>query len=217
MKKIIIILFLFCLLYACYYIYKVTENDNLDIVLIGDKVVDNPYLKDIGKIDKINNDFVDRDFMIKDMVNIIKYNQELDIGNKEESIHQLLMNSDMVIISLGMNDIYYKLNDNTKEIYTYLNEMIDNYEIILKEIKRYDYQKVYVLGYYNISNRYNDIFSYVNYKLKNMVKEYGYEYLDLNKILNNKGEFYEKKDNFYLNKAGYREIYKLIVENLGKY
>ncbi len=217
MKKIILILFLFCLLYACYYIYNVTEEHKLDIVLIGDNIADNPYYKDIDNVGIINRDFVNRDYRLRDMVNILKYNQELDVNDKTESIHKLLMDSDIVIISLGMNDIYYKLNDNTREIYTYLNDMVNNYQEILKEIKRYDYQKVYILGYYDIDNRYSDVFSYVNYKLKQVTKEYGYEYLDLHKILYNREDLYQKKDNFYLNDKGYKEIYKIIVENLKKY
>ena len=217
MKKIILILFLFCLLYACYYIYNATEEHNIDMVLIGDNIADNPYLKDIDNIGKINKDFVSEDYHITDIVNIFKYNQEMNIGDREESIHQLLKQADIVIISIGTNDLYYKLNDNTKEIYTYLNSIISNYEIILKEIKRYDYQKVFVLGYYNINNSNTDIFSYINYKLRNVTKEYGYEYLDLNKILYNNEKYYLKRDNFYLNNAGYKEIYQLFVEKLKKY
>ena len=217
MKKIILILFLFCLLYACYYIYNATEDHDIDIVLIGDSVVDNLHLKQMDNIDLINKDFVNKDYHITDVVNIFRYNQEKNISGKAESIYQLLNEADIVIISIGTNDIYYKLNDDTKEVYTYLNSIIDNYEKILKEIKRYDYKKVFVLGYYNIANRNNDIFCYVNYKLKNMVNEYGYEYLDLNKILYNNEKYYVKNDTFYLNETGYDKIYQLIVEKLEKY
>ena len=214
MKKIILLLFLFCLLFACYYIYKVTEDSEIDVVLIGDSIIDNPYLDNTFVINKY---FVDRDYRINDIVNIIKYNQELNIDSKDVSIHQLLKKSDIVFISIGMNDLYYKLNDDIKEIYTYLNDMINSYEIIFKEIDRYDNIDVYVLGYYNISNQYNDIFTYINYKLKMKTKEYGYKYLDLGNLLNNKKEFYIKIDNFYLNGNGYSKIYELIVENLKKY
>ncbi len=214
MKKIILILFLFSLLYACYYIYKTTEENNLDIVLIGDSVANNPYLNDIKNVGNINNDFVNNDYHINDIVNILTYNQELYISNKTVSIHQLLKQDDIVIISIGMNDIYYKLNDNLYEIYTYLNEIVYNYDKILNSVNHYNHQKVYILGYYNINNKYNDIFNYVNYKLRKLADKYGYIYLDLNKILYNNDNFYVKKDNFYLNNDGYGEIYKLIVEKL---
>ena len=216
MKKIIFILFLFFLLYACYYIYNITEDNKLNVVLIGDTIADNPYLDNYPNINKINKDFINRDYHLKDLLNIIKYNQELDIDNKTESIHKLLKESDIVIISIGMNDIYYKLNDNTKEIYSYVNDIINNYNIILKEISKYDNKYVFILGYYNITNKNNDIFTYVNYKLKNIVNNYHYTYLDLNKILYNNKNYYQKSNVFYLNNAGYEQIYKLIVENLKK-
>ena len=115
-----------------------------------------------------------------------------------------------------MNDIYYKLNDNTKEIYTYLNNILNNYEEILKEISNYDYQNVLILGYYNIENQHNDIFTYANYKLQKMALSYNYTYLDLNKILHDNQKYLKESNNFYLNNDGYYQIYQLIVENLKK-
>ena len=217
MKKIILLLFLFCLLFACYYIYKITEEHDLDITLIGDNIADNPYLIDISNVGRINNDFINKDYHITDLLNIIRYNQELKIADKYESIHKLLKDSDIIIISIGMNDLYYKLGDNTKEIYTYLNDIVNNYEQILLEISKYNCRNVYVLGYYNINNNYNDVFTYINYKVKNLTNKYGFIYLDLNKILYNNDNFYLKTDNFYLNNRGYRKIYELIVENLENY
>ena len=215
MKKIILILFLFFLLYACYIIYNLTEDKNKSITLIGDNIANNPYINNIENI-SVNNDFINKDYHINDLLNIIKYNQELDIDNKTESIHQILKKSDIVILSIGMNDLYYKLNDNTKEIYTYLNSMINNYELIIKEISRYDYQNVYILGYYNITNKNNDIFTYINYKLSSIAKNYNYSFIDTNKILNNKPEYYQNETSFNLNNKGYYQIFNILVENLKK-
>lgn len=215
MKKIILILFLFFLLYACYIIYNLTEDKNKYVTLIGDNIANNPYLKNIENT-SVNNDFINKDYHINDLLNVIKYNQELDIDNKIESIHQLLKKSDVVILSIGMNDLYYKLNDNTKEIYTYLNNMINNYEIIIREISRYDYQNVYILGYYNITNKNNDIFTYINYKLSSIAKNYNYSFIDTNKILNNKPEYYQNERSFNLNNKGYYQIFNILVENLKK-
>ena len=213
MKKIILVLFLFLLCYACYYIYTVTEDNNLDIVAIGDSVAYNPY--QINK-SNYNYDFVNKDYHINDLLNIIKYNQEIEMNNKTESIHQLLKKADILIISIGMNDIYYKLNDNHKEIYTYFNNILDNYEEILKEVSRYDYKAVYIFNYYNIYNSQNDLFTYINYKLNKLANKYHYQYLDIAKILSNREEYYQKADDFTLNNAGYRQIYNILVEKIKK-
>ena len=214
MKKIILILFLFLLCYTCYYIYNITEDKNLDIVAIGDDIASNPYLK--KETNTFNTDFINKNYRINDLLNIIKYNEEITINDKEISIHQKLKKADILIISIGMNDIYYKLNDNPKEIYTYLNNVLNDYEEILNEISKYDYKAVYILNYYNTSNKYNDLFTYINYKLNKIASNYNYIYLDIAKILNNKPEYYQKNGDFALNDKGYRQIFEFIVENLKK-
>ena len=198
----------------CYIIYNLTEDKKLNILSIGDAISYNDNLN--KKAYNYNSQFVNKDYRIIDLLNVLKYNEEIKKEDKTISIHQLLKKSDILIISIGLNDIYYKLNDNTKEIYTYINNMLDNYKEILNEINNYDYKKVYVLGYYNITNKNNDIFTYINYKLEKLSNTYGYSYIDLNKILYNNPKYLVKKNNYYLNNEGYQQIYNLIVENLKK-
>ena len=212
MKKIILILFLFL---SCYLIYNLTEDKSQSYLVIGDLVADNPYLKNNNL--KYNNTYINENYRIIDLLNTIKYNQEIKVNNKSISIHRLLKNNDILIISVGMNDIYYKLNSEIKNIYTYINDMVNNMDILLSEIDRYNYQKVFVLGYYNITNKHNDIFTYLNYKMKKITNKYNYDYIELNNILGNNPNFYSKSNNFNLNNQGYNEINKIIVEKLKKY
>lgn len=212
MKKIMLILFLFLIIFACYLTYKLTINTTPYYLSIGDITADNPYLKKNSQI-TYNNYFINKDNNIKDLVNIIKYNQEIEIDNKYISIHQLLKKADIVILSIGTNDIYNKLNEDTKEIYTHLNKMINDIEYILNEIKRYDYKKVYVLGYYNTTTKNNDIFTYINYKLKKITQSKNYTFIDLNQSLKNEPKYLIKENNYYLNETGYRIIYNILKEN----
>ncbi len=210
MKKIILILFLFL---SCYLIYNLTETKEISYLVIGDTIADNPYInKSI-----YNNDFINEDYRIIDLLNIIKYNEEINKESKIISIHRLLKNTDILIISIGMNDIYSKLDSNTKNIYTYINDMINNLDNLLSKIDKYNYQKVFFLGYYNITNTNNDIFTYLNYKTKKLVNNYHYEYVDLNNLFKNNSKYYQNNNEFYLNNAGYNEINKIIVEKLKKY
>ena len=211
MKKIIILLFLFFLPIFCYLIYNVTEKKEKYILAIGDEIANVVELSSNENI-KYDNNFINEDYRISDISNILKYNKEITKDNKTISIHMLLKKADIVIISIGMNDIYYKLNDDVKDIYTYINNMLETYEEVLDEISRYDYQNVYILGYYNIASKNDDLFVYTNYKLKNIVKKYGYKYIELNNILHNNSKYYQKSNDFGLNKAGYEQILKLIVE-----
>lgn len=217
MKKIIIILFLFLISFSCYYIYKVTERKTLNIISIGDNIALDNYLTNNKKIGLYNIDFINNDNNITNLLDTIKYNKEIIKEDKTISIHQILKKSDIVIISIGMNDIYYKLNSDNKEIYTYLNNIIYNYEEILKEINKYDYKEVFILGYYNITNKKNDIFSYINYKLSKLSNKYNYTFIDLNNIFYNNPKYLLKKDNFRLNNKGIKEINKILVEKIKKY
>ena len=207
MKKIILILFLFL---SCYLIYHYTEDKEPSYLVIGDTIADNPYIKNNTK--KYNNTYIDEDYRIIDLINIIEYNEE-----KEISMHRLFKNTDILIISIGMNDLYYKLNMDKKNIYTYLNDIVKNIDIFLTEINRYKYDKVFILGYYNINNDNNDIFTYINYKIKKLSNKYKYEYIDLYNILSNNNQLYQKSNHFTLNNKGYNEINKIIVEKLKKY
>ena len=111
MKKIILILFLFL---SCYLIYNLTEDKTLSYLVIGDTIADNPYIE--KNANKYNNDYINQDYRIIDLSNIIKYNEELEVENKQLSIHRLLKNADILIISIGMNDLYYKLNSNNQNL-----------------------------------------------------------------------------------------------------
>jgi len=212
MKKIILILFLFLLCIACYIIYHKTKSNKLYITSLGDSLATYQYIN--NNVKKYNVDFTDKDMHINDLLNILKYQYKKDTTSH---VHQNLKKSDIVIISVGMNDIYYKLNNDTKEIYTFINNIINNYEEIFKEINKYDYKQVYVLGYYNITNQNNDLFNYANYKLKKIAKNYNYIYLDLNTYFYNNQQYLKKETNFYPNKEGFEQITNLIVEKLKKY
>lgn len=216
MKKIIYLLFLFLFIFMCYLIYELTDNDNLTCLVIGDSIADNIYLRENKKINNYNNQFINKDHRMIDLLHIIKYNEEINYQNNTISIHQLLKQSDIVIISIGMNDIYAKLEDDPKNMYTYLNEMVNNMELILDEISRYKNTKIIVLGYYNIFDKKNDLFIYINYKIKRITEKHDYIYIDTNKNLNNNQKYLLKNNQFYLNDHGYQKINELIVEKLEK-
>lgn len=213
MKKILLILFLFL---SCYIIYAKTYDDKKFYLAVGDGITAGyndiiiNYLDNLDILKEYNNSFINKDYRIKDLIRVIKYNEEMNINNKSVSIHYLLKEADIITLSIEMNDIYYKLNNNTKDIYSYVNEMINDMEILLDSIKKYSCNKVIVLGYYNITNKNNDIFTYLNYKVKSLVETYGYDYIELANIINN--EHLQSTDNYYLNEEGNQLISKLIVE-----
>lgn len=231
MKKIISILILFL---SCYFIYNLTIDNELFYLSIGDgiakgitddgKVSEYNYTDSIknyliskNKLKGFNNSFVDKDYRITDLLRIIKYKEEIVVNNDHISINELLKQADIVTISLGMNELYYKILVDNNNIYSYIDGMLSDMELLLKEVDRYNHKKVIVLGYYNTTNNNKDIFNYVNYKLKNIVDKRGFEFIDIDKTINNNTNYFTKNTNFYLNNVGYQKISQIIVEKINKY
>ena len=231
MKKIISILILFL---SCYFIYNLTIDNELFYLSIGDGIAKgitdegnvseynytdsiNNYLTSKNKLKGFNNSFVDKDYRITDLLRIIKYKEEIVVDNDHISINELLKKADIVTISLGMNELYYKILVDNNNIYSYIDGMLSDMELLLKEVDRYNHKKVIVLGYYNTTNNNKDIFNYVNYKLKNIVNKRGFEFVDVDKIINNNTNYFTNNTNFYLNNGGYQKISQIIVEKINKY
>ena len=87
MKKIILLLFLFLLPLICYLIYNLTEKKETYILSIGDEIANIIEMSDKDNI-IYNNDFIEKDYRVIDVLNILKYNQEKNKDDKSISLHQ---------------------------------------------------------------------------------------------------------------------------------
>ena len=217
MKKIILILILFL---SIWFIYNYTIDDKINYLVLGNDFSigdDNyslyvkDYLDSKNVLGNYNSSFVDLDLRITDLINKIKYNESVVINNKTIGINMLLKNADIITISIGMNELYYKLSINNENIYTYMKDMVNDLGVLFNLINRYNHKKVFVINYYNI-NKYNkDIFNYLNYYLENLCKKEDFEYVDVSEVLDNNIINYENSSNFYLNKHGNRKISEFII------
>ena len=174
------------------------------------------YLESKNKLSSYNTTYTNNDYRITDLLRIIEYNEEEIVNDKPLSIHKLLKESDIITLSIGMNELYYKLTINTDNIYSYIDEMMEDMSKLFHEINKYNHKQVFVLGYYNITNDNQDIFNYANIKLKNLCLKEGYTYIPLNSILNDK-IYFQNDNKIYPNKLGYQQIYKIIVEKIKNY
>lgn len=221
MKKIIFILVLFL---SCYLIYNLTINDKLTYVSIGDYLSKDKtytfyikeYLESKNKLLSYDTTYTNEDYRITDLLRIIEYNEEKKINNKYVSIHKLLKEADIITLSLGMNELYYKLAINNDNIYSYIDEMMKDMAKLLEEINKYNHKQVFVLGYYNITNTNQDIFNYANIKLKELCIKEGYTFIPLDSIIDD-SIYLLNSDKIYLNTLGYHEIYKVIAQKIKNY
>lgn len=220
MKKIILILILFL---SIWFIYNNTVDDKINYLVLGNDLSmgeDNyslyvrDYLNSKNILGDYNSSFVDLDLRITDLINKIKYNDSVSINYKTVGINMLLKNADIITISIGMNELYYKLGINNENIYTYIKDMVSDLEELFNLINRYNHKKVFVINYYNINNYNKDIFNYLNYYLEELCKKEDFEYVDVSEVLDNNIINYENSGNFYLNRYGNKLIGDFIVDRL---
>ena len=229
MKKIIFIIILFL---SCYIIYNLTIETKLNYLTIGDSLSSGiniygikqygysdyvkDYLEDKAILKNYNDSFTDSDYRITDLLKVIEYNETKNINGKDVGINQLLKQADVITLSIGMNELYYKLKMNNGNTYSYMTELLKDMKELLKHINRFNHKKVFVLGYYNISG-YQEEINYINTKLKSIVNNEGFEYIELSNIFDNNPIFFDKSDSFIPNNEGYLKISKIIVEKLKNY
>lgn len=221
MKKIIFTIILFL---SCYLIYTLTNNNNLNYVTLGDSlskgvtpyfangygysnyIVD--YLKKNNKLNSYNDDFTGVDYRITDLINLININYETN----NQTINQAIHSADIITISVGMQELYYKINTNDTNIYTYIDKMLEDTEELFRLIRKNNNKKIYMLGYYNTKNTNQDLFNYANIKLKEICQKNKITYIDTQSIFYKNTTYFENPNSFNPNLQGYYKIYEKIIE-----
>ena len=221
MKKIIFTIILFL---SCYLIYTLTNNNNLNYVTLGDSlskgvtpyfangygysnyIVD--YLKKNNKLNSYNDDFTSIDYRITDLINLININYETN----NQTINQAIHSADIITISVGMQELYYKINTNNTNIYTYIDKMLEDTEELFTLIRKNNNKKIYMLGYYNTKNTNQDLFNYANIKLKEICQKNKITYIDTQSIFYKNTTYFENPNSFNPNLQGYYKIYEKIIE-----
>lgn len=221
MKKIIFTIILFL---SCYLIYTLTNNNNLNYVTLGDSlskgvtpyfangygyssyIVD--YLKKNNKLNSYNDDFTSIDYRITDLINLININYETN----NQTINQAIHSADIITISVGMQELYYKINTNDTNIYTYIDKMLEDTEELFTLIRKNNNKKIYMLGYYNTKNTNQDLFNYANIKLKEICQKNKITYIDTQSIFYKNTTYFENPNSFNPNLQGYYKIYEKIIE-----
>ena len=226
-KKVVFLISFICLiLLVILYLHnklldlRSKTNKNIDIAEIDelvrndDPIIDDNYLF-VGDfyIDDFN--FDDYDF------HYVKSSEDdLSTSKVLESINDKIYkyNPSKVFINLGYVDL---VTDKS------VNEIISNYEEIIKNIKlNRPYAEIYVISVFPINNDYddfdenidNDKIKELNKKLETMCSDNKVEYVDVYKsLVDNNDELNDKytEDGYHLNKDGYK-VFKQAIDNIIK-
>lgn len=225
MKKIITILS--CILIV-FLIFIFAKDNKINYLSIGDTLTRginsydtygngyNDYVKNYLKRNNLlrsfNSDYYNNSIIgfESDIIN----NKTIVINDKEYYIKKMLRESDLLVISIGMDELAYYFNSDVNKVHQEFDKMLLNLEDFINVIRDYAKNKVLFVGYYNPSDRYSsdidELFYYIENSLEKMLNKYDVDYIKLyEKVKENK--YLDNSDNYHLNSKGYLMIANEII------
>ncbi len=241
MKKLFVLLCIFlAVITICYFakdqrVYYVSLGDFLSEGITPKNEVGASYsdfIKDHfesqGLLKFYTKAYTNQNYRTIDLINDIQNN-----AVKERiPIKQALDKANLITLSVGSNDIFYKMGINDmnyninsiNDAYPYIAEVLKDMDRLFQLIDKYSHCKVLVTGFYNplssLSNMYakelEPLFLYANDELKKLCDQYDYTYVDIYSLLKENAQFFPNKNNIHLSKEGYLAIAQAILGKIEK-
>ena len=157
-------------------------------------------LERTNKLEKYINNFSDQDYRITDLIHDIESNKVITIDNRDQTLQNALIKADILTVKMGDNELNYKI-DTTEinELFSYCDTLISDIEKMFMMIRKYCKEDIYFIGFYNIhSDYYDEIYDYINLKVKDLSKNYNIKFIDVENLNEDKNN--EKIYNDIINK-----------------
>lgn len=123
-------------------------------------------LKNKEKLEKFV-EFKYNDLRVTDLMNMIQNNDYIYIDNKKQTIQNALIKADIITLFIGMSEIEYSFNKPDQEdVYEYLDTFLSDMTILLKEVRKYSKEKIFLIGYYAENQEEEKYITYLNQKLE---------------------------------------------------
>lgn len=213
-------------------IFKYTNHNNITYISLGDGYSKgknsfgineygySDYLKDKmiedKKLKSYINVYTSETMSIEELKNNILNNQKNVIGKQKIYLKEQLQEADIITLSVGINDLKYKImleeNMDYKKNNKIINDTEREYDNLIKEIRKYYKKEIYVIGY---PNNVTD-----SYYLSIAIRQFN-NYLENHKEVNyiSVKELEYEKNRYFLNpKSNYysRDGYSLIADKIYK-
>ncbi len=243
MKKLKKIIFFFFLCIIIFIMYCLFKSNKLIYISLGDSLAlgktpyksigygysdyVKDYLEDNNKLKFYTKDFAQEGYRITDVLNDITLNKKIKIGKNHEGIKTILRRSNLVTLSIGSNDIFYKTDNNildtdTDEINKYIDEVIKDYDELLDELTKYFKGKLILIGYYNpyinrSSENVRDLsqsFVYINDYMEKLALKYDAEYVNIYEVFIENPGFLPNYKDIHPSTEGYKQIANLIIDKI---
>lgn len=177
MKKILVLSLTFLFIFLIYLstidrkIYFLTLSSNENIPYIDNVVTD---LKNKSTVEKYIKNFNKDKYRITDYINMINSNESIKIDNKNQTIKNSLIKADVTVLELGYDDIYSKTvyKEDNEAIYNYIDEVDKDLEELLKIVRTYSKEDVFLILKTNNKLINEEINKYMIEKLKHTSRKY---------------------------------------------
>ncbi|MCI9233284.1 MAG: hypothetical protein HFH08_01650 [Bacilli bacterium] len=187
LKKIFVIAIL---LLAIFLIYLTTMDKKVYYLALGDSFsLDFPkqiadYLEDKKLLEQYRYEFVQDDIRITDLIHDIEDNKKVNINKKEQTIKNSLIKADLVTLSIGNEELFYKISTEKQDnLFDYIDDMMKDMENLFVVLKEYCKEDIFILGYVNpFSNTMDSYVEYANQKLEVLAKKYDISYISLKEL-----------------------------------
>ncbi len=189
--------------YSDYLKDRLKTNNKLETYLIG-------YAKDNARI--------------TDVINDIEQNRELKIKSRKQTLKNALIKADLITLSIGMNDLFYKIGVNHNleqlnynELYYHVDEMMEDMEKLFKLLREYCKEDIIITNFYNPTNqtytKLEDVLTYANNRLEELSNYYDIEYIKVDDIFKTRKTSFE---NIYPTTDEYKKISKRIETKMNQ-
>lgn len=193
MKKIIFTILVFLITFLIYFFnrsektYYLSLGDHLSYGINNFNTVNNSYSDNIKEHYKENlENYVNYstydDYRVMDLINDINYNKVVEYDKKEYKIQNLLIKANLITLSIGMNDLIYKSKFKTN-LYEYTDNLINDIENLLKLIRKYNKDEIYLLGFYNVIGN-DSLIEYANSRLEIICKKNKIKFVNIEGLNN---------------------------------
>lgn len=195
----------------------------------GDYVAD--YLKDKKVLEFYTKGFAKSGYRSIDLLNDLNNNKKIKVDGKEITLKHALIKADIVTVSIGSNDLFYKLNvgnefdlNEMDDIYTYIDESINDVNKLLFELRKSCKEQIMVFGFYNpftnysstLSNMVEPFIEYANAKMETLVRKYNMTFVDIHDIFLANDNYLPSKLEIHPTSAGYKAMSKAVINNIDK-
>ena len=218
MSRPIKLLILIILSLSVYFIYQNTKKSNIQILSLGDglsKGINSYTIVEYSHLNYYEDYLKSKNINVKTISNYSKedltIHELLELVKNNNYLKRDLMESHLLFITIGYNDLLYKISLEEDISIPKLNNIIDSinieYKELLTEIKKYYKNKIIIVGYPK-SNK-DDYYLNLGIRKLNRILNTN-NYIDTYNLLNDRDKYFSNPNSYYPNRMGYLLIYKEI-------